>query len=613
MSQKLRDGVYHAASRGKFADIPVDVTIQDGRITDIKVQFNRDTPDFYYYPSIKIPQIVTEYQTLNVDVISGATFSSRAIIRAITKCVEEAGGDIEELRKVPAMEKHPDAVEEIECDVCVLGTGGSGACAAARAAQLGAKVVVLEKAGYNGGITSGANCMLAINSKPQLEAGICQDIKPVYDAMIEWAHYYCNGRLISRHLRSTAEMVDWLKELGVVMEYRGKEQFTDPFDLPVHFPEFRNRGARRAQLKTILDSILPLGGEVYYNTRATKLIKEDDKVVGVQATREDESSLIVHAKAVIVATGCYDGNPELAEKYFRDKTRFCMPKWFAEGDGLLMCVEAGAQTKDLGARVIHLNRPERNVHAASGFPGQEQCELVRQMVMFPAAVVVNYKGHRYANEWLMHNSLAIANYNATQGDSCDYLVLFDDSYVQTLIDKGPQALGVDVVPGGFCGPYINEGFFAKLREELPIAEELGMIVRGDTIEELAVKLEIDPKILRWELDRYNGFCKNGEDLDFFKDASLLHAMEKGPYYALRGTSESYGSVGGVMVDDDLRVMDTNRDPIPGLYCAGACAGGIWGNDSYGILEGNTCSWAFNSGKMAGESVVEYLKEIGAIQ
>ncbi len=606
MSQILKDGVYRAAAKGCFGDIPVEVTIEEGRIADIAVLPNQDTPDFSYYPSVKIPQIVTEYQTLDVDVISGATFSSRGIIHAITQCLEAAGGDIGQLRRVPGPPVRAGETEEVECDVCVLGTGGSGSCAAARAAQQGAKVIVLEKAGYNGGISQAANCMLAVNSRPQLEAGVELNLRDIYEHMVQWSHYYGNARLISRHLRNTAETVDWLIELGIPMEYYGQEQYDSPFNTPVHFPHFRDRAARRGQLRTILESILPLGGEIYYETRAMHLLREDGRITGVRAIRGDQSELLVHAKAVVVATGCYDGNPELAERYFRDKARFCMPKWFAEGDGLLMCIEAGAQTKDLGARVLHLNRPERGLMAASGFPGRERCEIIRQMVSFPAVMLINYKGRRYTNEWIIHNSLGSANVNVAQGNRGDYLALISDDFMEKLIQDGPEAVGVSVVPGGFSSEFTRPGFFRDMRAQMKEALAVGLAVKGDTPEALAQQLGIDPQVLRDEIERYNAFCRAGEDLDFYKDASLLHPMARGPYYAIRGTSESYGSVGGVMVDDDLRVLDTNRDPIPGLYCAGACAGGIWGNDSYGILEGGTCSWAYNSGRMAGDSVMKYL-------
>ncbi len=609
MSKPLTDGIYHAAAKGCFGDIPVDVTIQAGRITDIKVLPNQDTPDFSYYPSIKIPQLVTEYQTLDVDVISGATFSSRGIIHAITQCLEAAGADIDQMRQVPGPPTRAGQTEEVDCDVCVLGTGGSGSCAAARSAQLGASVIVLEKAGYNGGISQAANCMLAVNSKPQRDAGVELDLQEIYEHMMQWTHYYGNGRLISRHLRNTADTVDWLHDLGVTMEYHGREQYDSPFDTPVHFPGFRDRAARRNQLKTILESILPLGGKIYYETRGTHLIKENGRVVGVRAVRADHSELIVHAKAVVVATGCYDGNQELAERYFRDRARFCMPKWFAEGDGLLMCIEAGAQTKDLGARVLHLNRPERGLLATSGFPGRERCETVRQMVSFPAAMLINYKGHRYTNEWIVHNSLGATNVNMAQGSRGDYLAVISDNLMEKLICGGAACVGVTVVPGGFSSQFTEPSFFRDMRAQMEEALAIGMAVKGDTPEELASQLGIDPQIFRAEVDRYNSFCHAGEDLDFFKGPSLLHAMERGPYYAIRGTSESYGSIGGVMVDDDLRVLDTDRDPIPGLYCVGACAGGIWGNDSYGILEGGTCSWAYNSGKMAGDSIMRYLSTL----
>jgi fumarate reductase flavoprotein subunit len=228
------------------------------------------------------------------------------------------------------------------------------------------------------------------------------------------------------------------------------------------------------------------------------------------------------------------------------------------------------------------------------------------MLAFPAAMLINYRGQRYMNEWLIHNTLASANTNVTQGDNGDFLALFNEKMVETLINEGPQALGVYVVPGGMTFPYTEPGFFKNIKEDLEVCIKVGLCVKGETIEDLAVQLRIDPAVLRSEVERYNAFCKNGRDEDFFKYPELLHAMEEGPYYAVRGTSESLGSVGGVRVDDELRVLTRKREVIPGLYCAGACAGGIWGNDSYGILEGATCSWAFNSGRMAGENAAEYV-------
>jgi len=598
----MNDGIYESKSRGYMGDVPVRVAIADGLISEIEVLPNEETYQFSFYPFQKIPSIVKEYQTLNVDIISGATFSSRAVIDAVSDCLRQAGGDIAQLKALPSPNHLSDEVIEKYCDICVLGTGGSGSSAAAVASENGAKVIVLEKAGYNGGITQATNCMLAVNSQVQLDAGVVLPMDEIFEHMFKWSHYLGNGRLISKFLHETSNTVKWLKDKGIEIFYKGREQYTDPFECPVHFPVFGDMETRRGQLQSILETILENNGEIFYNTRARELIKQRGEIVGIKAVQEDGTKLIVHAKAVIVATGCFDGNKKLADKYFKDKARFCMPKWLAEGDGLLMCTEAGADTQGLGARVLHCTFPERATTVGGKY---EKCITVCQMSSMPAAIFLNYKGQRYVNEWLVHNSLAIANANVAGGSNGDFLVLFNDRIVEKLVAGGSSSLGVIVVPGGGARDFMQEGFFKNMKEELIVAKELGIIETGETLRELAHKLRIDPDTLEEEVQRYNNYCNNGKDEDYFKDPSLLHSMEEGSYYALKASSDSMGSVGGIRIDHHMRALTSKRAPIPGLYCAGACAGGIWGNDSYGILEGATCSWAYTSGRMAGESAAKY--------
>jgi len=599
---KLNDGIYTAKSRGHFGDVPVRMTVTRGEIAGIEILQNEETHDFIYYPALKIPEIVKKYKTLDVDLIEGAAFSSRAVINAITECIVMAGGDAEALLRAPGPEKDPDTVHEMSCSVCVLGTGGSGSAAAVAAAEAGASVIVLERAGYNGGITTGANMLLAVNSSLHKEAGVKHDIAEIYNHMMLWNHFRGNGRLISKYLHKSASTIDWLNERGIELEYLGAEEAEPVFDCAIHIKYgYRDRDIRRAQLKTLLEHILPLGGQVVYEARAKKLIVEGGVVRGVSAELDDGSTLNVRADAIVVATGSYDGNKVLAEKYLPDKARICMPAFLAQGDGLQMCTEVGADTKDLGARVLHLTRPDRSsVVRAAG-----RCDTVMQMASFPANIIISYRGRRYVNERLIYNSIGIANANSAQGNSCDFLMVFCEGIVRKLVEEGPLSLGVSLVPSGFTQNFLEPGYFNELRGELKTAVEVGMCVEADTVEELAGKLGIDPLILRFEIDRYNNFCDEGCDRDFFKPSELLHKMDEGPYYALFGTSESYGSVGGVRVDDELRALTAERDPIPGLYCAGAAAGGIWGNDSYGMVLGSTLGWAFNSGRMAGENAADY--------
>ena len=603
----LTDGIYEASACGFLGQVPVRVTVQDGKVADIAILPNDETGDFIHKPSITIPRAVKQHQSLDVDLVTGATFSSRAILEAITDCVRQAGGSdaVDAMKKTPVVKPGLGKVEERECDIVVVGAGGAGSMATAAAAEAGAKVITLEKAPYIGGMTVNVNCMIAVGSDVQLAAGVDEPMDQIYENMMNWNHFKGNGRLVSKFLHQTKETVHWMNaEAGVGIYYRGREQLTDAFECPVHFPTFADADVRRGQIQQCLDVGLKHGAELYLETQAKHLIQDKDgTVIGIEAEKEDGTKLIIHCKAVIMATGSFDAN-EKYNKCFTDGTRCCLPSWLLAGDGLEMCVEAGCGLKDMGARVIHCCRPGRGLDVRAG----GKCPCVVSMIVFPAAIFLNLRGERYCNEWLMHNSQGIANANVVQGNYGDFYSFFSEDFVRVLEKGTSHDLGVHDVPGGCQIPYTEPGAFANLRKELAYAESIGFVVKGDTLEELAEKLKIDPETLKFEIARYNEFCYNGSDEDFFKKPELLHPFENGPFYAVRSTSESFGSLGGVRVDDQLRVLTDDRKVIPGLYfCGAGGAAGIWGNDSYGCLEGATCGWAFNSGRMAGKTAAAQLK------
>lgn len=607
---KLKDGVYSAEGSGFLGKVPVELTVAGGRVSDVRFGPNKETADFFHLPSVTIPRAVIRHQSLQVELVRGAGYSSRAILQGITDCIRQAGGEeaVREMRKVPIPKPGLGRKETRSCDLCVIGTGGAGVMAAAAAAEQGLKVLVLEKAPYIGGITVNVNCMLAVDSDVQREAGVREPIDQIYQHMMHWNHYKGNARLVSRYLHQTRETVNWMNEVaGVGMYYRGREQLTCAFECPVHFPTFADAEVRRGQIQKCLDVALKHGAELLLETRAYKLLKNKAGAVsGLLARQEDGTELEVAAKAVIVATGSFDAHPKF-KNAFKDPARLCIPAWQVSGDGLEMCLEAGCGTKDIGARVIHCCRPGRGQESRS----EEDLSIVTSLIVFPAAIFLNHRGERYCNEWLMHDSQGIANANAAQGNFCDFYAFISEDFVEVLEKGSSHDLGVHDVPGGCQIPYTEPGAFQNIRQQLLAAEKIGFVVRGQTLEELAEKLKIDPKTLRFEIERYNSFCDKGCDEDFFKMPSLLHGFRKGPFYAIRATSESFGSLGGVRNDDKLRVQTDDRQVIEGLYVAGNCASGIWGDDSYGCLEGATCGWAFNSGRMAGKFAAEYIREKGA--
>lgn len=152
MALAYTEGTYTATAQGNNGPVTVSVTFSADAITDVTVVEHSETAGLSDRPIAEIPAAIVENQSLAVDTVSGATNSSNAILTAVADCVAQAGGDVEALKAV-AVEKAP--VEDVEAtyDVVVLGGGGAGLTASITAAQNGAKVILVEKAGSLGGNT----------------------------------------------------------------------------------------------------------------------------------------------------------------------------------------------------------------------------------------------------------------------------------------------------------------------------------------------------------------------------------------------------------------------------------------------------------------------------
>ena len=144
--------VYTGSARGMQGEVVVNVTIEDGKITDIQYEKYPETENITYVARDRIPAQIIEHQTLAVDTVTGATFASYAIITAVKNAVKESGLDVPALTAEAWTE--PAGEDEVwDTDVLVMGGGGAGLAAAITAAQNGAKVILIEKSSVMGGNT----------------------------------------------------------------------------------------------------------------------------------------------------------------------------------------------------------------------------------------------------------------------------------------------------------------------------------------------------------------------------------------------------------------------------------------------------------------------------
>ena len=129
---------------------------------------------------------------------------------------------------------------------------------------------------------------------------------------------------------------------------------------------------------------------------------------------------------------------------------------------------------------------------------------------------------------------------------------------------------------------------------------------AESLESFAEQAELPYQILLDTIREYNQFCENKEDVVFHKNPKYLHSIDLSStrYYGARFFCDTYGGLGGVKINEKAQVLDTNDDPIPGLYCAGNDANTIYGGAYPFYLCGNTSSFAINTGRLAAKDIIQ---------
>jgi len=130
------------------------------------------------------------------------------------------------------------------------------------------------------------------------------------------------------------------------------------------------------------------------------------------------------------------------------------------------------------------------------------------------------------------------------------------------------------------------------------AESGKLVAKADTVADLAVKLGIDSAALTASVERYNSFVASGHDGDFDR-AAMQAKLEKGPFYAVQTYIYTMSSMGGLKINSSFQVLNTNGEPIPGLFAAGMTAGGVHGER---MGSGNGLGWGITSGRLAGSRI-----------
>lgn len=613
--QTYKEGTYTAAAKGKNGDIKVEVTLGQTEIKSVKVLEQSETKGIADPALENIPVEIVKNQTLNVDAVSGATITSNAILEAVSDCIKQAGGDAEALKNKETANKEK-VTKTIETDIAVVGGGAAGTAAALAASESGKHVVLIEKTATPSGAGTFAGVLFATDSQLQKDAGKTVDPQWVYDQFMGTSEYHANGALIAKVIAKSGSTVDWLIKNGVKLNLLdpGHGGVVGHVGNPSTAHGYAEGGV--AAITHLHEVIKKNGGEVLYQTTGQKLLLNDKKQVsGVIAQQSDGTELTIKAKSVVIATGGFAGNLEMTKEIFGD-VDFGTPVVKSNmGEGIKMAWEAGAAKGIIIPQNYGIS-PDFSA-ASQELKGIENYSTLTGTFRTPI-LFVNNQGTRFTNEEVVleaaHGAETLRSVIGGQ-----IYAIADQSIINSVKENGLASL-VDrysmfkgnnqrYVEGGkqvdTDQRYKDSITPTDTTKALEKAVEEGIVIKADTIEELAEKLNMPN--LKATMDRYNELCASGKDVDHYKDSMYMDKLTTAPYYAVKYKYVNYlGTLGGVQVNENLQAVQSNGQPIPNLWVAGADASGAYGN-AYVAFEGGTLGFAYNTGRIAGENAVDNCK------
>ena len=479
-----------------------------------------------------------------------------------------------------------EPAEVVACDLVVVGAGISGLGAAIEAAEAGLAVVLLEKEAAVGGTLPGTEGLMGLGSQLQTDAGT--ELPRTYELVseeLEYTNYRVDPLLWTEVIDNSGADIDWLSARGVNFETIDNYLDQSAYDT-FHWWEGENGAIAGATLGTVAEEA---GVTIMLSTPAVDLKTQDGAVVGVYAQNADGDIIEIDASAVLLSTGGLANDLDL----LREKTGMAMPNAQSlypineVGDGLVMATSVGAEETSVSIL---------NVLSVNGYTADDPISVGG--CIQPVALYVNQDGERYLSESLYIEKFFALLTNAFNTQEHAYCLLS-----QNLVDILEYEGCYQGVASTKAGDLLT-GMTEQLQEAA--ATEGLEAYMGETVEELAEAMGIDADTLVATVDRYNELCAAGEDDDFGKPAEYLIALETGPFYAVTPVICVFQTIGGIKVNRDMQVLDTEGTVIPGLYSSGAASCGLYKETyCYQVSGGMNC-YCLYTGRKAAQTVAASL-------
>ena len=609
-------GKYTGSGQGKESEINLEVEVGSDKIVNVK-PLDKYAPDSLADNAFKkMAQKIVDHQSVDVDVVSGASETSRGIIEGVKEALGKAQVDFAALKE-NSSHSTTSGKKTVDVDVAVVGAGGAGVAAALAARQHGASVALIEKTISPLGASTFAGGMFAGDSQQQKEKNAVVSKKWLYDEYMDASQGYMNSILVRRIIDESGKTVDWLNENGAIMKLvdAGTGGSYDHIGMPATLHGYQEGGTKA--VTKLIEKFKSLGGQMYFGFAGQRLLQDENgNITGVVAQGDDQV-LHVNAKKVIIATGGFGGNPKMRKEYLGDVSTQGQVLQNT-GDGLNMAWDAGTahhingsthyfwQTfsdEDIGEMAKIVGPNWMPINALADFPNLR----------------VNNRGQRYASET---HALDFAVHGAElseQPQQTEFVVL-DQAMLDKIKEGGTVAIEDHYGKWKDHREFYMEFNFPTDTDEaikrehekvdfttlLDKLSSTNVVFIGKTIKELAQRMGVNEENLQNAVDQYNNAKKKGEDDLFFSDTKRMIPVEQGPFYAIKFIARNLGTLGGATIDEKMHALAPDGEPVPNLYVAGADASGMYGK-AYVDFEGGTLGFAYISGRLAGIDAAETAK------
>ncbi|GGK17536.1 FAD-dependent oxidoreductase [Salinarimonas ramus] len=450
---------------------------------------------------------------------------------------------------------------EVEAPVLVVGAGAAGLVAALAARAKGAEIVVLERDPLPRGSTAlSAGLIPAAGTRWQTAAG-AQDSPELFAAdILAKAENEPDPAAVKRLAALSGPVIEWLADA------HGLDfSLVDDFRYPGH-SAYRMHGLPSRSGEELVDRLRQAAEAadvaILTGAHVTALFATPDRrVTGVEIARPDGSRERIGCGALILACNGYGGNKELVAQHIpqmRDALYFGHPG--NQGDAVLWGEALGARTRHLGG------------HQGHGSVAHPHGILITWATIMEGGVQVNAEGRRFADESQGYSEAAAG------------------------VIAQPDAIAFTIFDARIAG-------IARQFEDFRQAEAQGAVIEAADATTLAERLGLPADALAHTLDEVERLKAQGGTDTFGRSFSGVKPLVP-PYRAVRVTGALFHTQGGLVVDDDARVVGEDGGPLPNMFAAGGAACGVSGSKASGYLSGNgllsAVAWGYAAGGAAAD-------------